>query len=59
MTDNKNKDLQQELKSSDPAQSSPAEGQSHPIPAADKGTGTQGIDTGARAEPAEGGRDEA
>ena len=44
--------------SSDPGDSSPAEGQSHPIPAEDKGEGTGGMDTADRAEPAEGGRDE-
>ncbi|AZI42944.1 hypothetical protein EHF33_09470 [Deinococcus psychrotolerans] len=44
--------------SSDPADTSPAEGQSHPIPAEDKGKGTGGIDTADRADPAEGGRDE-
>ena len=44
--------------SSDPGDSSPAEGQSHPIPAEDQGKGTGGLDTADRAEPAEGGRDE-
>ncbi|WP_420595051.1 hypothetical protein [Deinococcus sp.] len=44
--------------SSDPGDTSPAEGQSQPIPAEDKGQGTGGLDTADRAEPAEGGRDE-
>jgi len=44
--------------SSDPGDTSPAEGQSQPIPAEDQGEGTGGTDTADRAEPAEGGRDE-
>lgn len=41
----------------DPADQSPAEGQSHPIPEAARGQST-GIDPAAKDEPAEGGRDE-
>lgn len=44
--------------SSDPADTSPAEGQSHPVPAEDHGKGTGGLDTADRVDPAEGGRDE-
>lgn len=42
----------------DPAQTSPAEGQSHPIPDAARGQ-DPGIDPADKDQPAEGGRDEA
>lgn len=42
----------------DPANQAPAEGQSHPIPAADKGKAPN-IDPAAKDQPAEGGREEA
>lgn len=41
----------------DPANTSPAEGQSHPIPEQDRGKDPN-IDPAAKDEPAEGGRDE-
>ncbi|GHF41145.1 hypothetical protein HNQ07_001512 [Deinococcus metalli] len=41
----------------DPANTSPAEGQSRPIPEADRGKDPN-IDPAAKSEPAEGGRDE-
>ncbi|MFC5848499.1 hypothetical protein [Deinococcus petrolearius] len=41
----------------DPANTSPAEGQSHAIPEQDRGK-DPGIDPAAKDEPAEGGRDE-
>ena len=42
----------------DPANQSPAEGQSHAIPAQDRGK-DPGIDPAAKDQPAEGGREEA
>lgn len=53
MTD-KNSDAQ---KAYDPADQAPAEGQSHPIPAEDRGQ-NPGVDPAAKDAPAEGGRDE-
>lgn len=47
-----------EKKDYDPANQSPAEGQSHPIPAADRGKDPN-IDPAAKDQPAEGGREEA
>lgn len=41
----------------DPANQSPAEGQSHPIPPEDRGKAPN-IDPAAKDQPAEGGRDE-
>ncbi|AWN21838.1 hypothetical protein DKM44_00135 [Deinococcus irradiatisoli] len=51
-------DSEQAQISSDPGDTSPAEGQSQPIPPQDHGQGTGGNDTADRREPAEGGRDE-
>ncbi|MFC4424684.1 hypothetical protein [Deinococcus navajonensis] len=46
------------IQNHDPADQSPAEGQSHPIPEADRGQ-NPGIDPADKDQPAEGGRDEA
>lgn len=48
----------QEKQGYDPANTSPAEGQSHPIPAQDRGQ-NPGVDPADKDQPAEGGRDEA